>query len=47
MSRLSEIPPVRVVRELRHEFDQSVLVLVAGNFVAQFGWSLVVPFFAI
>ena len=47
MSRLSELPPLRVVRELRREFDRTVLVLVAGNFVAQFGWSLVVPFFSI
>jgi MFS family permease len=47
MIPLQRLPLVRSFVELRREFEGTVLVLAAGDFVAQFGWSLVVPFFSI
>ncbi|MCU0504355.1 MAG: MFS transporter [Chloroflexi bacterium] len=44
---IDRIPPVRAFRELRRDFDRTVLVLAAGDLVANFGFALVFPFLTI
>jgi MFS family permease len=44
---LDRIPPIRAFRELRRDFDRTVLVLAAGDLVANFGFALVFPFLTI
>jgi MFS family permease len=46
-SFVERIPPVRAFRELRRDFDRVVLVLAAGDLVANFGFALVFPFLTI
>ena len=46
-SFLERLPPVRTFRELRRDFDRFVLVLAAGDLVANFGFALVFPFLTI
>jgi MFS family permease len=46
-SFVDRIPPVRAFRELRRDFDRVVLVLAAGDLVANFGFALVFPFLTI
>jgi MFS family permease len=46
-SFLERLPPVKTFRELRRDFDRLVLVLAAGDLVANFGFALVFPFLTI
>ncbi len=46
-SFVDRLPPVRTFRELRRDFDRLVLVLAAGDLVANFGFALVFPFLTI
>jgi MFS family permease len=46
-SLLGRLGPVRAYRELRREYAPAVLVLAAGDLVANFGFSLVFPFLTI
>jgi MFS family permease len=46
-SFVERVPPVRAFRELRRDFDRLVLVLAAGDLVANFGFALVFPFLTI
>lgn len=44
---LSGLSPIRVVRELRDEFDPVILVLAAGDLISNFGFALVFPFLSL
>ncbi len=46
-SFVDRLPPVRTYREIRRDFDRLVLVLAAGDLVANFGFALVFPFLTI
>jgi MFS family permease len=44
---LAGLSPIRVVRELRDEFDPVILVLAAGDLISNFGFALVFPFLSL
>jgi MFS family permease len=44
---LAGFAPIRVVRELRDEFDPVILVLAAGDLISNFGFALVFPFLSL
>jgi uncharacterized membrane protein (DUF485 family) len=44
---ISRLGPLAAYRELRSDFDRTILVLAAGDLVASFGFSLVFPFLTI
>jgi MFS family permease len=44
---LAGLAPIRVLRELRDEFDPVILVLAAGDLISNFGFALVFPFLSL
>lgn len=41
------LAPMRIIRELREEFDRVILVLAAGDLISNFGFALVFPFLSL